>query len=117
MKPIPSLAADLAEGRTTSRALVDEALARIDDKAGEGGRASARGSVCAGATGRASARGADSGLTITPEGASVEGGTTRTTCPTSIRLGFSRLFQVAMSRQFCPDSRAMRMSVSPGLTV
>ncbi|MBL8687994.1 MAG: amidase [Rhodospirillaceae bacterium] len=39
MKPIPSLAADLAEGRTTSRALVDEALARIDDKDGEGSRA------------------------------------------------------------------------------
>ena len=39
MKPILELAADLAAGRTTSRALVEEALARIDDKAGEGGRA------------------------------------------------------------------------------
>ncbi len=39
MKPILELAADLAAGRTTSRALVDEALSRIDDKAGEGGRA------------------------------------------------------------------------------
>jgi aspartyl-tRNA(Asn)/glutamyl-tRNA(Gln) amidotransferase subunit A len=39
MKSIPDLAADLAAGRTTSRALVEEALARIDDKAGEGGRA------------------------------------------------------------------------------
>ena len=32
------LAADLAAGRTTSRALVDEALARIADPAGEGSR-------------------------------------------------------------------------------
>jgi hypothetical protein len=28
------------------------------------------------------------------------GGTTRSTCPTSITFGFSRLFQRAMSRQF-----------------
>ena len=33
------LADDLAEGRTTSRRLVEEALARIDDPAGEGSRA------------------------------------------------------------------------------
>ena len=39
MRPILALAADLAEGRTTSCALIEEALARIDDKAGEGGRA------------------------------------------------------------------------------
>ena len=39
MKPILALTADLAEGRTTSRALVDEALARIDDAKGEGKRA------------------------------------------------------------------------------
>ena len=39
MRPILALARDLAEGRTSSRALVDEALARIDDEAGEGGRA------------------------------------------------------------------------------
>jgi aspartyl-tRNA(Asn)/glutamyl-tRNA(Gln) amidotransferase subunit A len=32
------LAADLAAGRTTSRALVEEALARIADPAGEGAR-------------------------------------------------------------------------------
>ena len=32
------LAADLANGRTTSRALVEACLARIDDKAGEGAR-------------------------------------------------------------------------------
>jgi aspartyl-tRNA(Asn)/glutamyl-tRNA(Gln) amidotransferase subunit A len=38
MRPILALAADLAGGRTTSRALVDEALARIDDVQGEGGR-------------------------------------------------------------------------------
>jgi aspartyl-tRNA(Asn)/glutamyl-tRNA(Gln) amidotransferase subunit A len=35
---IMSLADDLAEGRTTSRALIEEALARIADPAGEGGR-------------------------------------------------------------------------------
>jgi aspartyl-tRNA(Asn)/glutamyl-tRNA(Gln) amidotransferase subunit A len=39
MRPILALAADLAGGRTTSRALVDEVLARIDDAAGEGSRA------------------------------------------------------------------------------
>ncbi len=41
MKPGPtvlSLAADLAAGRTTSRALVEQALAAIADPAGEGGR-------------------------------------------------------------------------------
>jgi aspartyl-tRNA(Asn)/glutamyl-tRNA(Gln) amidotransferase subunit A len=35
---VASLAADLAAGRTTSRALVEEALARIADAAGEGSR-------------------------------------------------------------------------------
>ncbi|MDJ0388759.1 amidase [Roseomonas sp. E05] len=35
---LDSLAADLAAGRTTSRALVEECLARIADPAGEGGR-------------------------------------------------------------------------------
>ena len=35
---VPQLAADLAAGRTTSRALVEEALARIADPAGEGKR-------------------------------------------------------------------------------
>ena len=39
MKPIQALTADLAAGRTTSRALVEDALARIDDKSGEGSRA------------------------------------------------------------------------------
>ena len=42
MKPAPtvlSLAADLAAGRTTSRALVEQALAAIADPAGEGARA------------------------------------------------------------------------------
>ena len=33
-----SLAADLAEGRTTARKLVDECLAKIADRAGEGAR-------------------------------------------------------------------------------
>jgi len=36
---IQQLAADLAAGRTTSRKLTEEALARIEDPAGEGGRA------------------------------------------------------------------------------
>jgi len=36
---ITALAADLAAGRTTSRALVEQALARIEDPAGEGSRA------------------------------------------------------------------------------
>jgi aspartyl-tRNA(Asn)/glutamyl-tRNA(Gln) amidotransferase subunit A len=38
MATVLGLAADLAAGRTTSRALVDEALARIADPAGEGAR-------------------------------------------------------------------------------
>jgi len=38
MTPIATLAERLAEGKTTSRALVEEALARIDDPGGEGGR-------------------------------------------------------------------------------
>ncbi len=36
--PIAALARDLAEGRTTSRGLVEEALARVADANGEGGR-------------------------------------------------------------------------------
>ncbi|HVJ54960.1 MAG TPA: amidase [Aliidongia sp.] len=36
---LADLAADLASGRTTSRALTEACLARIDDPAGEGGRA------------------------------------------------------------------------------
>lgn len=39
MRTVAALAADLAAGRTTSRALVEEALARIADPAGEGARA------------------------------------------------------------------------------
>ena len=39
MKPLADLAADLAAGRTTSLALTEAALARIDDPAGEGARA------------------------------------------------------------------------------
>jgi len=39
MKPIQALAADLAAGRTTARALADAAIARIGDKSGEGARA------------------------------------------------------------------------------
>jgi aspartyl-tRNA(Asn)/glutamyl-tRNA(Gln) amidotransferase subunit A len=38
MATVLGLAADLAAGRTTSRTLVDEALARIADPAGEGAR-------------------------------------------------------------------------------
>ena len=36
MKPLAALAADLASARTTSLALAEAALARIDDPAGEG---------------------------------------------------------------------------------
>jgi aspartyl-tRNA(Asn)/glutamyl-tRNA(Gln) amidotransferase subunit A len=39
MKPLAALAADLASARTTSLALTEAALARIDDPAGEGARA------------------------------------------------------------------------------
>jgi aspartyl-tRNA(Asn)/glutamyl-tRNA(Gln) amidotransferase subunit A len=39
MPTVASLAADLAAGRTTSRGLVEQALARIADAAGEGARA------------------------------------------------------------------------------
>src|SRR5690348_13997960 len=39
VRPIAALARDLAEGRTTSRRLAEEALARIADASGEGGRA------------------------------------------------------------------------------
>ncbi|MEL6986114.1 MAG: amidase family protein, partial [Actinomycetota bacterium] len=39
MTPIRNLAEDLAAGRVTARQLVDQALATIDDPAGEGERA------------------------------------------------------------------------------
>ena len=39
MQTLHETAADLAEGRTTSVALTEEALARIADPDGEGGRA------------------------------------------------------------------------------
>jgi len=39
VSPIAALARDLAQGRATSRKLVEEALARIADASGEGGRA------------------------------------------------------------------------------
>jgi aspartyl-tRNA(Asn)/glutamyl-tRNA(Gln) amidotransferase subunit A len=39
VRPIAALAQDLAQGKTTSRRLVEEALARIADASGEGGRA------------------------------------------------------------------------------
>ena len=39
MKPIQALAADLAAGRTTARALANAAIARIRDTSGEGARA------------------------------------------------------------------------------
>jgi len=42
METASKLAADLSAGRTTSRALVDQALARIADPAGEGARAFTR---------------------------------------------------------------------------
>lgn len=42
METASKLAADLSAGRTTSRALVDQALARIADTAGEGARAFTR---------------------------------------------------------------------------
>ena len=68
----------------------------------------------AGPSGLASTLGAVTGLVAT---AGASGGATRSTCPTSITLGFSMPFQRAMSRQLCPFSRAMRISVSPGLTM
>jgi aspartyl-tRNA(Asn)/glutamyl-tRNA(Gln) amidotransferase subunit A len=42
VRPIAALARELAEGRTTSRELVEAALARIADPGGEGGRAFTR---------------------------------------------------------------------------
>ncbi len=42
VRPIAALARELAEGRTTSRRLVEAALARIADPVGEGGRAFTR---------------------------------------------------------------------------
>ena len=57
------------------------------------------------------------GRLLTVAGPSMsEGGTTRNTCPTSIRLAFSRLFQRAMSFQLWPVSKPIRIRVSPGLT-
>src|SRR6266436_10090597 len=38
LRPIAALAQELAEGKTTSRKLVEAALARIADAGGEGGR-------------------------------------------------------------------------------
>src|SRR2546429_8634391 len=38
LRPIAALAQELAEGKTTSRRLVETALARIADAGGEGGR-------------------------------------------------------------------------------
>ena len=38
MRGIDDIAKDLAEGRTTSRALIEEALSRITDPTGEGSR-------------------------------------------------------------------------------
>ena len=38
MRTIQEYAADLAIGKTTSRAIVENALAKIDDKNGEGAR-------------------------------------------------------------------------------
>ena len=38
MKPIAQIAEELATGATTSRALTEEALARIEDPDGEGSR-------------------------------------------------------------------------------
>ena len=120
--PSPSLRASLdddATGGTAGAGVTLAEAAALPDaavvgRAGGGVRVSAGVAVV---VGRGSTRGAPSGLTTTPVAGSLAGGATRTTCPTSIRLGFSRLFQVAMSRQFWPDSSAMRMSVSPGLTV
>jgi aspartyl-tRNA(Asn)/glutamyl-tRNA(Gln) amidotransferase subunit A len=42
VRPIAALARELAEGKTTSRSLVEAALARIGDSSGEGGRAFTR---------------------------------------------------------------------------
>jgi hypothetical protein len=72
--------------------------------------------ACAGAVLDAGADPGDTGR-VTTKGFSLVGGTTRSTCPTSMMLGFSRLFQRTMSRQFWPFSRPMRIMVSPGLTV
>ena len=48
---------------------------------------------------------------------STPGGTTRSTWPTSMMFGFSIVFHLTRSFQFCPFSRPMRISVSPVLTV
>ena len=52
-----------------------------------------------------------------PSPGAAPGGTTRTTWPTSMALGFSKLLQRAMSFQLWPCSKPMRIKVSPGLTV
>ena len=67
------------------------------------------------ATGRASSGRVSVRATAT--GCATAGGTTRSTCPTSITFGLSIPFQRATSRQFWPLSRPMRISVSPGFTV
>lgn len=61
---------------------------------------------------RAGSVGAGSVATAPPAG-----GTTRSTWPTSITLGLSSLFQLAMSRQGWPTSVAIFMMVSPARTV
>ena len=45
------------------------------------------------------------------------GGSTRSTWPTSITFGLSRLFHLTRSFQFWPLSRPTRIIVSPGFTV
>ena len=81
----------------------DAALAEATGGLASSGRVSTLGAVA-------------TGLAVTAD-ASTPGGTTRSTCPTSIRFGFSRLFHLATSRQLWPLSSAMRISASPGLTV
>ena len=49
--------------------------------------------------------------------ASMAGGATRNTCSTSITLGLSRPFHLAMSRHAWPWSKAILVSVSPGRTL
>ena len=64
------------------------------------------------AAGRGPSVSAGADATVVPAG-----GTTRSTWPTSMRFGLSRLFQRAMSRQGWFTSVAMRMIVSPWRTV
>lgn len=68
----------------------------------------------------AAGAGAGSGVAVigvVAPGAAPVGGVTRSTWPTSITFGLSRLFQRAMSRHGWLTSVAMRMMVSPGRTV